>query len=286
MSSMVRYRYFPGCSLHSTAAEYDRSFRAVFSRLGLVVEELTDWNCCGSNPLHGTDPILSLALPYRNLNIASRAGGGALVVPCASCYARLKVARHQVAEQPGVRRRVEKVLDEPCAGDVEVLHPLEVLLREFKPETLAGKISRPLRGLKVACYYGCLLTRPPGVMRFDDAEYPRSMDLLLKAAGCDPVDWSHKTECCGASLTLTDPARVRELVAPVVEDARACGAVAIAAACPLCQSNLETRQAEQDPIPVLYFTQLLGLALGMGPEELGLDRLLIDPLPVIVKYLA
>jgi len=204
------------------------------------------------------------------------------MVACASCYARLRIANHRISSDPEDRRRDERITGRTYDGGVEVRHVLDVLVNHLGLDAIRAKVRRPLAGLRVACYYGCLLTRPPEIVAFDDAEHPSSMDALAAAAGAEPVEWPFKTECCGAGLSMTNSGVVARLAHKLLTMARAAGADCLAVACPLCQVNLDLRQAEAakahgafQPTPVLYVTQLLGLALGLPPENLGLDALTV-----------
>ena len=272
----LKYAYYPGCSLHSTGAEYDMSFRAVCGKLGLEMEEIKGWICCGTSPAHCTSRLLSLALPYKNLCLAEKMGMTEVVAPCASCYSRLRTAIYEVAAHSEVEGQLRGILDEPLPKSVNVVSPLEI----FSNETdITSAVTRELPELKVVCYYGCLLTRPPKVMQFDECEYPMSMDWLLRSLGITTLDWSYKTDCCGGSLALTETDVVLKLTREIFEEAKAVGANAIAVACPLCHANLDTRQAEIEQkyganygLPIFYFTQLMGLALGVPLDKLGLNK--------------
>jgi heterodisulfide reductase subunit B len=199
-----------------------------------------------------------------------------VVAPCASCFARLKTAVHEAAEDPDIAGQISEALDAPLPESISVLSPLEI----FNDETLlAEAATKPLPGLKVACYYGCLLTRPSKVMQFDECEYPMAMDNLLASVGIATLDWSYKTECCGGALAMTRTDVVLKLTHDILEEAVAVGANAIAVACPLCHVNLDTRQAEveqeygtQYGLPIFYFTQLMGLTFGIPPDQLGLQK--------------
>lgn len=278
----MKYAFFPGCSLESTAWDFDRSTRAVCRALGIELEDIPDWVCCGSTPAHASNAALAVALPVLNLQKA-QAVGLPVMTACASCYARLRTANHKVRSEPDQKRQAERVTGKPYDGGVEVEHVLDVLVNRFGLDAIQAKVSRRLSGLRVACYYGCLLTRPPDVVAFDDAEHPHSMDDLVAAAGAEPVDWPYKTECCGASLSMTHSDVVARLGHRLLSMARQAGAECIAVACPLCQVNLDLRQAdaakahgEIPQTPVLYITQLLGLALGLSNEELGINALTVS----------
>jgi heterodisulfide reductase subunit B2 len=277
----VSYVFFPGCSLDGTAKDFHRSTLAVASRLGLGLPELQDWICCGSTAAHSTDPLLADALPAKNL---SAARGSTVAVACAACYSRLKTANHHISGDTALRAKVARVVGADYDGSTPVAHLLEILCRDIGRARIAKTITRPLAGLKVACYYGCLLTRPPEITRFDDAENPTLMDQLMEIAGAEPVNWPHKTECCGASFSITNPGIVLELTNEILAMAQAAGADCIATACPLCQINLDMRQPDVErrfgrryELPVFYFTQLLGLAMGCSAGELSLGSLVVEP---------
>jgi len=280
----MKYAYYPGCSLHSTAKEYDMSTRAVTEALGIELEEIPGWSCCGATSAHATSGLLSLALPVRNLALAKDLGLD-MVVCCAACYNRFKAANKVMRSNDGYRAQVNEIVGSQYNGEVRVRHLLEVLATEYGLDVLREKVSRKLTGLRVAAYYGCLLVRPPEVVEFDDPENPTSMDELATALGAEAVAWPYKTECCGASLSLTARTDVTlKLSHDILQMATDEGAECIMVACPLCQSNLDLRQAQinkcyktQFALPVLYFTQLVGLALGMPARRLGLDKLTVNP---------
>jgi heterodisulfide reductase subunit B len=281
----VSYVFFPGCSLEGTARDFHQSTMAVAGALGLALPEIPDWICCGSTAAHQSDPLLALALPAQSLLAAE---GKTVVACCAACYSRLKTANHEIAKDAATRRKVAEALGRDYDGKTPVLHLLEVLVRNVGLAAITARIKRPLEGLKVACYYGCLLSRPPEVTNFDDAENPTLMDSVCKAAGATPLDWPHKTECCGASYSITDPSIVLDLTREILAMARAAGADCIVTACPLCQLNLDMRQKDIEAkfgeaygLPVFYFTQVLGLAMGLDPKELGLKSLVVDPMPLL-----
>ena len=286
----MKYAFFPGCSLESTARPFDLSTRAVCRSLGIVLEEIAEWVCCGSTPAHASNDSLSVALPALNLQKA-QAAGLPVMVACASCYARLRTANHRISRAPEDRRRAERVTGRPYDGGVEVRHVLDVLLNELGADRIRAAVRRPLAGLRVACYYGCLLTRPPEIVAFDDPEHPSGMDDLMTAAGAETVDWPFRTECCGASLSMTNSGIVCRLTHRILSMACESGADCLAVACPLCQVNLDLRQVDAGrahgplpPMPVLYVTQLLGLALGLSRDALGIDALTVSPRALLAKY--
>ena len=285
----MKYAFFPGCSLESTARPFDLSTRAVCRALGISLEDIPDWVCCGSTPAHASSDSLAIALPALNLQKA-QAAGLPVMVACASCYALLRTANHRIVGAPEDRLRAERITGRPYDGDIEVRHVLDVLVNELGPDRIRATVRRPLAGLRVACYYGCLLTRPPEIVAFDDPEHPSGMDELMAAAGAETVDWPFKTECCGASLSMTNSEIVCRLTHRILSMARESGADCLAVACPLCQVNLDLRQADAGkahgpfrPMPVLYVTQLLGLSLGLSPEALGIGALTVSPRTLLAK---
>jgi heterodisulfide reductase subunit B len=267
--------YYPGCSLHGTGREYDESVRAVAAALSLDLKEVENWSCCGATSAHATNPLLALALPARNLALAEKDGFSEVLAPCAACYNRLARASHTVADDAALSERMPGLIGRPFANTVRVKSVVE-LLRDLSP-TIKEKADKPLKGLKVACYYGCLLLRPAEVCTFDDPEAPTAMEVVCKAAGAEPVAWNLRTECCGGSFSIPRTGSVVRLGRAILEDARRSGADAIVVACPMCHSNLDFRQQAMSvrgelPMPVLYLTELVGLALGVPPKELGLER--------------
>ena len=272
----AKYAYYPGCSLHSTGSEYDVSFRAVCDKLGIEIEEIDGWICCGTSPAHCSSKLLSLALPLENLCLAEKMGMNDVVAPCASCFARLKTAQYEAAEDPKVAGQISEVLEKPLPKSINVLSPLEIFCNGAD---ISEAVTQQLSELKVVCYYGCLLTRPSKVMQFDECEYPMAMDDLLRSLGITTLDWSYKTDCCGGALAMTRTDVVLRLTRDILDEAKAVGANAIAVACPLCHVNLDTRQEEVEKeygtsygLPVFYFTQLMALAFGVPSDKLGLRK--------------
>jgi heterodisulfide reductase subunit B len=281
----MSYAFFPGCSMEGTAHDYQKSSVAVSRALGLELPEIPGWICCGSTSAHQTDHLLSLALPAKNLVAAA---GQPVAVGCASCYNRLKAANHEIASNPQARQSVAAVLGQDYDGKTEIRHLLEILARDVGLRKIAQAVKRPLKGLKLVTYYGCLLSRPPEVTKFDDAENPTLMDQVLEAAGATVLEWPHKTECCGAGYSITDVGIVKRLTREILAMAKAAGADCIATACPLCQLNLDLRQKDTEKaagatfnLPVFYFTQLLGLAFGISRQELGLRSLVVSPKKIL-----
>jgi heterodisulfide reductase subunit B len=286
----VKFAFYPGCSLESTSKEYRDSTEIVAADLGIELVEIPEWVCCGSTPAHMASKLLSVTLPAYNLVRARALGVEGVIVPCASCYSRLKTANYRINQDAELKDKVKRALGEPYEGDVPVYHVLEVLGRVIDEGGLEGKIKSSLEGLKIASYYGCLLVRPPDITGFDDPEDPQLLDRVNAALGAEPVEWRHKVECCGAALAFTQDDIVLKLSGEVLEDAQYSGADVVSVACPLCHSNLDLRQRNIEKytginleMPVLYVTQLLGLALGHTPGELGLNRHSINPVPVLKK---
>ncbi len=220
----MSYVFYPGCALESTARDYSLSAKAVARSLGLRLPDLPDWICCGSTAAHQSNKLLSLALPAKNLLAAS---GSTMAVCCAACYSRLKVANHSIRSDRAIRRQVARALGTDYDGSTPVKHLLEIIRDDVGLDEIAERVSRPLKGLRVAAYYGCLLLRPPDVMQFDDAENPTLLDSLLAAAGAEPLEWPHKTECCGASYSITKVESVLRLSRDILAMARDSGPTAL-----------------------------------------------------------
>ncbi len=280
--------YYPGCSLHSTSSDYEASVRTVVSELGVKLEEPKGWVCCGSSAAHSTSHLQAAALPMKTLALVRSSGHGKLTTPCPACFSRLKTAIRDVEADEALSREVTRETGYAWDGQVSVEMLLDTVVDGVGLEKVAEKVKKPLAGLKVVCYYGCLSTRPPKVTGAEDVEYPTKMDRLAKTLGATVLDWSYKTECCGASLSVTQTGVAVELSAKILQNARDVGADAVVTGCPLCHVNLDTRQAEMAAnlgkrfdLPVVYFTQLMGLAFGAEPGVLGLHKHLVDPMPVL-----
>lgn len=280
----MKYAYFPGCSLHSSSKEYDISTRAVAQALGIELCEIPDWICCGASAAHVTLHSLSLVLPIKNLLITRSTGANELAVCCAACFNRLKIANYIIQTDEEKRDKINELLKSQYEGEIQTKHFLEIIVKEYNLEKILEKVTHKLTGLKVACYYGCLLVRPPKIMEFDDAENPQMMDKLITALGAESIDWPYKVECCGASFSLTKTDIVLKLGNDILQMAKESGADCLVVACPLCQSNLDLRQGEIEKkydskfnLPILYFTQLLGLALGIEAKKLGLKKHIVSP---------
>jgi heterodisulfide reductase subunit B len=277
----VELSYYPGCSLEASAKEYNQSAQAVCQALGIKLRELKDWVCCGATSAHSTNPLLAQALPSQNLALAQEAGLD-LAIPCAACYNRLKRADHALRYNEIKRKQTEAIVDFKYTGQVRVMSLLEAIIKSSGIDNVAKKVTSPLNGLKVACYYGCLLLRPTEITCFDNPENPVLFDQLMKPLGTEPVKWSYKTECCGANLGLTASETVKGMVTRILDMADEAGAQAIVTACPLCQTNLEIRRKNlNEGMPVFYFTELIGMAMGLPDSKNWLDKHLIDPVPLL-----
>jgi heterodisulfide reductase subunit B len=271
------FSYYPGCSLQSTAVEYNDSVRAVFATLDVGLHELNDWNCCGASSAHSLNRALSLALPARNLAIAQEAGRD-VVMPCAACFNRHKTTDHAMRSNKERRAVLEDVVGFEFTGTVAVRPLLDVIGNGVGLERLKAPVTQPLTRLKVVGYYGCLLVRPPEVTQFENPENPTLMDEILAALGADVRPWSYATDCCGGGLALTKSDVASRLVNRLAARAREAGAEAIVTSCPLCQVNLEMRQnAEGKKLPIFYFTEMIGLAYGLDQARSWWGKHLIDP---------
>ena len=277
---MKEFSYYPGCSLHGTGKEFDESTRGVSTLLEVGLHELEDWTYCGASSAHCLNEELSIALSARNLAIAQKSGRE-LLIPCVACYSRFKAAEHELKEHPSK-------FSTPYRGEV----PIRYALDAFCAEPLLGEVKKkrvkPLAGLKLVCYYGCLAVRPPKLTAVRDYENPEHMERLMEALGAEPLPWSYKTDCCGAGLTLTRTDIVRKLSGRLLAMAKETGADAIVTGCPLCQPNLDTRQEEIQKetgetydLPVFYFTELMGLALGHADVRKWLGRHITDPVKAL-----
>jgi heterodisulfide reductase subunit B len=283
-----RVAYYPGCSLHSTAKELDGSFKASLEPFGIQLEEIPGWECCGNTAVHARSRLLAAALPYNELwKVKSTLALDTVVVPCAACFSRFMVTLHDMKDERK-HADIQRVVGRTFTGGVEVDNLVDVYYDLVGLEELERRARHSLGGVKVACYYGCLLTRPPKVTSAEDPEYPMHMDEILEVLGARPVHWSYKTDCCGASLALCEQSVVIELTHKILSDAAAAGAEMVACACPLCQANLDTRQEEiaaANPgftkLPVLYLSQLVALSAGVPAEKLGFGRHMVPVEPVL-----
>jgi heterodisulfide reductase subunit B len=275
----MKYSYFPGCSLKGLGRAYEESLLPVLKHLGVELDELEDWNCCGATAYMAVDEGKACVLAARNLALAQKSGHAQMLAPCAACYLVLNKAQHYLQEYPAMRATVDRALDTAglkFSGTLPVRHPLDVLINDVGLDAIKQKVRRPLSGLKVAPYYGCQMVRPYAT--FDDQYNPTTMDRLIEALGATVVRYPLKTKCCGGSLTGTVPEAGIRMVYILHNEARKRGADCLATVCPLCQFNLDAYhaplRAQYGPVvvPTVYFTQLMGLAFGLPEEDLGLRR--------------
>jgi heterodisulfide reductase subunit B len=278
--------YYPGCSLHATAREYEESLEAIAPELDLKFDEINDWACCGATAAHSTGYLLSVALPARTLMLAEKQKLDSVFAPCAACYNRLASARHAMLQNKDLSDQVQDILGEAFRNSVAVLSIVQLL--SGMTAQIKAMCGKRLNNLKVACYYGCLLVRPPEICNFDDPESPRSMEDVTAAAGATPVKWDMALECCGGGFSLSRTASVVRLSRAILRSARKAGAQAIVVACPMCHSNLDFRQrainmrdTAVEPMPILFLSQLIGLGLGLVPDRLGLKRHFVNPEPIL-----
>ncbi|MRR21948.1 heterodisulfide reductase subunit B [bacterium] len=272
---------YPGCSLTGSARDYNESVFSLAKIFDIDLVQIPDWNCCGATAAHNLNKELSLALPARILALAEHDGLEEIVVPCAACYSRLVVTQHELKKNPELKNRISKVLEMDYRGTTLIMNVIEWIERYISPR-LEEKINKPFSH-KVACYYGCLLVRPDKILRYDRAEDPQSMDILMNKIGAVTVDYPFKTECCGAGFSVSKTDTVSRLSGKIVEDAEHRGAEAIIVACPMCHSNLDMRRGNINKywerefnIPVIFITQAIGLAVGLPASALGLRRHFVE----------
>jgi heterodisulfide reductase subunit B len=294
----MRLSYYPGCTLKDRTTNLGDPTLQAARILGLDLVELTTWTCCGATYPLTDEKIVNLVPQIRILRDVRQEGNDRVTTTCSFCYNSLKRANRAVREDPITRRRLNAFLDDeahaagatasPYAGDVHVVHFLQLLRDTIGFDELAQKVSAPLQGLKVAPYYGCQLLRPPEVMELDDPENPTILEDCIQSLGALPVDFPFRNECCGSYVSLLTPDAATRASHAVLRSAQRCGAEAITLSCPLCYYNLDQRQADiadrhDDiaPLPVLFFTQLLALALGVDPRDVGLDQHRVDPRPIL-----
>ena len=276
--------YYPGCSLHSSATEFDHSTRAVCQALGLSLVEPEGWLCCGASAAHRADPQQALRLPMENLSLIEQSGFSEVTMPCAACFNRHKAAQYEVRHSPQHKAAIDEQIGYVYQDQVEVTTMVHSLLKHLGTDKINQAVKKPLKDLNVVCYYGCLITRPPQITGYDHPENPTDMDDLVRALGAQVHDWSYKTCCCGAAHSLTRPDIVVKLSSALIDNARAAGAEAIVVSCPLCHMNLDARQMQMDlsePMPILYFSQLMAIALDLPLKAAALQKNLVNPVPLL-----
>ncbi len=283
----MKYIFYPGCAVHSSSKEYVDSCKAVSKILGVELVEIPDWNCCGAiDAVYSYKPLYSVALAARNLALAEKLGTN-VVTLCSACYFTLSRTNKLLLENAETKDKVQRALSSiglsyDCG--VKVRHYLEALLTDVGLDEIKKQVKTPLTKLNVASYYGCLLVRPPTLTNFDDPEHPTRMDELVETLGASKIEYYSKTKCCGASLGMTNEKVMLKVSKNILLDAKNAGADCIITACPLCQFNLDARQRDIESkfdvkigLPILHFTQLMGLAFGLNPKELGLEKNCVSP---------
>jgi heterodisulfide reductase subunit B len=281
--------YYPGCSLHASSELYDIQCKLVFDKLGIELKEIEDWNCCGATGASKTNEFLSIALPARNLGLADATGLSEIVIPCSSCYSRTLVSQKVLASDAALKEAINAELGHKIEGKIKVSSILEVLRPKVDSGEIASKAVKKLTGLKPACYYGCLMTRfPVDIDVPDNVENPQGMEIVCKAIGAEPVDWSYKTDCCGASGAYNDAEQSQLLMSRIFRDATARGANCLVTTCPLCQMNVDSYQDEvgskygiEKRLPVYFITELIGLSLGIDPVAMQVDRHFVDAMGLL-----
>lgn len=281
---LKKVAYFPGCSGTSSARDYDRTVRTTANILGIDLVEPPGWQCCGSSPAHATDATQAHVMPMRTMATIERMGLTKVTSPCSNCFSRLKFVENEGMQDAGALEQVKQDTNYDFQGKVQVQHFIDTILEHATPEQIKARVERPLTGLKVACYYGCLITRPAKLTEAEHVEYPMKMDYLLRALGAETVDWSSKTDCCGGSLSVTQTDVALKMSRDVLENAHACGADAVITMCPMCHMNLDARQENMHldfEIPIFHSTQLTTLAFGVDPKQSFFNKNLIDPVPLL-----
>jgi heterodisulfide reductase subunit B len=273
--------YFPGCASEGSASDYGRTVRMVARALDIDLVEPKGWTCCGSSPAHATDQEQAVVMPMRSIATIERMGIGTLTTACSACFIRLKTVEHDVGQDAAKREMVAGKIGYTYGGKVRVQHLLDALME--RPERIAARVKRPLTGLKVACYYGCLITRPSRITGAEHPEYPMKMDYLVRALGAEPIAWSGKTDCCGSSLGVAKTEVSLKMANKVLTNARACGADIVVTMCPMCHINLDARQHQlgfEAPTPIVYATHLMLLAFGEDNRTAEINRAITDPAPL------
>lgn len=279
----MNFAYYPGCSARGSSKDYELSTQAVCKALDINLVDIPDWNCCGSTPAHAVDTELSAALCVRNLDIAAQQQAELLLTPCPSCLSNLKLASKRM-EDPAFRVRVDELLDGPSAKTFPpVTSVMQGIAENFDMEAIAARVRKSLKGLRLAAYYGCLMSRPAEIMNFGDPENPTLMESMLAACGAEMVDFPLKTACCGASFGIPERVMTARNSGRILDLATQLGVDAVIVACPLCQMNLDLRQPQASKemgtsfnLPVLYFTQMMGIAFGLDHKDLGLGKLRVS----------
>ena len=293
---MKEFLYYPGCSMSGTAKGYADSLEAVAGPLGIDLREIDDWSCCGASEYFSIGPLRGYALVARNLALAQREANGSrtVVAPCSLCYVNLAKTNKYVRTDPVLAGKVNEALSVAglsyAPGSVEVRHLFEIVIHDVGADAVREQVVRPLHGLTVAPYLGCLVTRPDPEKRWKEKEHPREFDRLLEALGADVVDYPLRTDCCGGHLSQISPGMGLEMIRRLLDSAERLGADVLATICPMCQMNIDLYQGEVNRrfktdfhIPILFFTQLVGLAFGMEAKELGIGSEVISAKRALAK---
>ncbi len=289
---MSKYLYYPGCSMDASARSYQESLDAILEPLDLHLEEIDDWNCCGATEYLGINLVPAYSLIARNLALAAEQakqmdGTRTVVAPCSACYLNLAKADHYMQERPALGEKVNEALAagglQYKPGTLDVRHLIDVLVYDIGLETIRNKVTHPLKGLKIVPYMGCMLPRPDYQNRWSDHEHPTELDDLLRALGADVIDYPLTTSCCGGHMAQIGPETAFELIRRLIADADERGAHMMVTVCPMCQMNIDAYQGEMNHffgthyhMPILFFTQLMGLAFGKKPSELGIGEELVS----------
>jgi len=286
----MKISYYPGCTLKNNAKNFEDSALCSLKHLGVEVEELPRWNCCGTVFSLATDDLIHHVAPIRNLIRVKEQNSNKLMTLCAMCYNTLKRANERVKSDPESLDKINEFMyreNIDYQGDVKIIHLLELLRDEIKFENIAEKVVKPLKNLKAANYYGCLLVRPKEI-GLDDVENPTILEDLMTVLGADPIDFPYKTECCAAYQTVDKPDIVADRTYHILTSAQSQGAEVVVVSCPLCAFNLDHRQKETlkkypefKNIPILYFTQAMAIAFNCPQEELKFNLHYIDPKPIL-----
>ena len=291
----MKYGYYPGCSLEKNAIAYHESAMAATKPFGVEFVEIDDWNCCGATEYIALNLTAAHSLVARNLAIAEKQdNNGQVVAPCSACFLNLSKAAQYLAESPSLNQKINTALAAGGmhydAGHLRVRHLLDIVVNDIGYDAIAEKVKKPLKGLRIAPYYGCLIVRPAFQGVFDDAEYPTTLDKLMKTLGATVVDFPMKAHCCGGHMTQISQSTGLELIRQLLQNAVENQADAIVTLCPMCQLNLDAYQNDVNKffktnyhIPILYFTQMMGLAFDIPTAELGIGKEFIDARPALAK---
>jgi heterodisulfide reductase subunit B2 len=285
---MKEFAYFPGCSLEKMAVSYHLSALETTRKLGVKLKELEDWSCCGATTYSYIDELLSYTLSARNLAIAEKTGLK-VVAPCSACYKNLYFTAAHLRKDPDLHEHINFALEEDglqFSGSVEVEHLVELYVKDIGLDEIRSKVTNPLKELRVAPYYGCQIMRPR--KDHEDVENPQFFEDLLAVTGAVPVNYPLKMRCCGGSLIISSRTAALSMVRNLLQCAVDSQAMVIATTCPMCQVNLEVYQQQVNlefgtnfSVPVLYFTQIIGLALGISPKKLGIGKEIVSLAPAL-----